>query len=288
MRVHPTRDELVELTGGWTGDRFPDGRPRVPDDVIKRLRDATNEQAWGVLESAGYDRQFAGGWRQTRPGETLAGRAVTAQFLPHRPDYDAVVVAAGAREGRMAGDRQNSWIIETLQAGDVMVTDIFGKIREGTVVGDNLGTAVAARTGAGAVIDGGVRDLAGLTRLERANIFYRDTDPTPIRHVTLAGINLPVRIGGAVALPGDVVLGTPTGVTFIPPQLAAEVAEVSEDIRVRDEFGKLRLAQRTYTSAEIDVATWPDHIEADFQRWRLLGAEGRRSAVLGEEHRHGT
>jgi regulator of RNase E activity RraA len=288
MRVHPTRDELVELTRGWTGDRFPDGRPRVPDDVIKRLRDATNEQAWGVLESAGYDRQFAGGWRQTRPGETLAGRAVTAQFLPHRPDYDAVVVAAGAREGRLAGDRQNSWIIDTLQAGDVMVTDIFGKIREGTVVGDNLGTAVAARTGAGAVIDGGVRDLAGLVRLERANIFYRDTDPTPIRHVTLAGINLPVRIGGAVALPGDVVLGTPTGVTFIPPQLAAEVAEVSEDIRVRDEFGKLRLAQRTYTSAEIDVATWPDHIEADFQRWRLLGAEGRRSAVLGEEHRHGT
>jgi regulator of RNase E activity RraA len=268
MRVHPTRDELVELTGGWTGDRFPDGRPRVPDEVIERLRDATNEQAWGVLESAGYDRQFAGGWRQTRPGDTLVGRAVTAQFLPHRPDYDAVVVAAGAREGRLAGDRQNSWIIETLQAGDVMVTDIFGKIREGTVVGDNLGTAVAARTGAGAVIDGGVRDLAGLTRLERANIFYRDTDPTPIRHVTLAGINLPVRIGGAAALPGDVVLGTPTGVTFIPPQLAAEVADVSEDIRVRDEFGKLRLAQRTYTSAEIDVAAWPDHIEADFQRWR--------------------
>jgi regulator of RNase E activity RraA len=136
------------------------------------------------------------------------------------------------------------------------------------VVGDNLGTAVAARTGAGAVIDGGVRDLAGLIRLERANIFYRDTDPTPIRHVTLAGINLPVRIGGAVALPGDVVLGTPTGVTFIPPQLAAEVAEASEDIRVRDEFGKLRLAQRTYSSAEIDVASWPEHIEADFQRWR--------------------
>jgi regulator of RNase E activity RraA len=268
MRVHPTRPEMIELTGAWRGDRFDDGRPRVPDDVLTRLREATTEQAWSVLLDNGYPRQFAGGWRQTHRGTILVGRAVTSQFLPHRPDYDTVVVAAGAREGHLEADRQNSWIIESLQEGDVMVTDIFGKVVEGTVIGDNLGTAVATRTHAGAVIDGGIRDFQGLTGLDRVNIFFRDVDPTPIRDVVLAGINIPVRIGGATVLPGDVVLGTPSGLSFIPAHLAVRVAEVSDDIRVRDVFGKLRLAERAYTSAEIDVPTWAEHIERDFQQWK--------------------
>lgn len=273
MRIQPTREDLIELTDSWTGERFPDGRPRVPDEVLELLRKTTTEQAWSVLFREGFERQFAGGWRETHPGNVLVGRAVTAQFLPHRPDYDRATVAAGAREGHLAGDKQNSWIIETLQAGDVMVTDIFGKVKYGTVVGDNLGTAVASRTGVGAVIDGGIRDFQGLTELAGGvNIFFRDVDPTPIRNVTLAGINIPVRIGEATVLPGDVVLGTPSGLMFIPPALAQNVAESSEDIRIRDVFGKLRLSERVYTSAEIDVPTWTDDIEQDFQHWKKNGA----------------
>lgn len=268
-RVQPTDRSLVELTSEWTGDRFPDGRPRVPDDVLKSLQEATTEQAWSVLRKAGYERQFAGGFRQTHPGNILVGRAVTSQFVPHRPDFDAAVVAAGAREGHQEPDRQNSWIIQTLRPGDVMITDIFGKVREGTVVGDNLGTAVASRTGAGAVIHGGVRDFQGLRELDGGvNIFFRDVDPTPIRDVTLAGINIPIRVDEATVLPGDVVLGTPTGVIFIPPHLAAEVAAEAEDVRTRDVFGKSRLSEGTYTPAEIDVPAWASHIEADFQRWK--------------------
>jgi regulator of RNase E activity RraA len=154
-----------------------------------------------------------------------------------------------------------------------MVVDIFGKVVEGTVVGDNLGTAVASRTGVGAVIDGGIRDLQGLQRLPGGvNIFHRDVDPTPIRGVILAGINIPIRIGGATVLPGDVILGTPTGVAVIPAHLAAEVAATSEDTRIRDVFGKQRLSERRYTSAQIDVPTWADDIEADFQQWRKENA----------------
>jgi regulator of RNase E activity RraA len=149
-----------------------------------------------------------------------------------------------------------------------MVTDIFGKIEDGTVIGDNLGTAVASRTGAGAVIDGGVRDLQGLAGLGDVNFFCRGAHPTAILDVTLGGINVPVRIGPATVLPGDVVLGTPTGVIFIPPHLAERVADVAEDVAVRDVFGKTRLAEGVYGSAEIDVGTWPPHIEEDFRQWR--------------------
>lgn len=267
MRIAPSPEDLIELTAAWTGERFADGRPKVADETLRKLGNATTEQAWDVLRKHGFHRQFAGGWRQTHPGRVLVGRAVTAQFLPHRPDYDAAIVAAGAREGRLEGDRQNSWIIETLQTGDVMVCDIFGKVKDGTVIGDNLGSAIASRTGAGAVIDGGIRDLQGLSELDNVNIFFRDNDPTAIADVTLAGINLPVRLGEATVLPGDVILGTPSGIMLIPPHLAETVAVAAEDIRVRDIFGKLRLSTRTYTSAQIDVGAWEPQIEADFQDW---------------------
>jgi regulator of RNase E activity RraA len=267
MRVQPTRHELIELTAAWQGDRFEDGRPRVSDSVLSRLSTAKSEHAWHVLDAGGYPYQFAGGWKCTRPDTNLVGRAVTSQFLPVRPDYDAAVVAAGLREGHVAGDRQNTWVVESLVQGDVMVTDIFGKIIEGTVIGDNLGTAVAVRTGVGAVIDGGVRDLDGLTRLQNAAFYYRDTDPTPIRNVVLAGLNIPVRIGGVTVLPGDVVLGTPSGVTFIPPQFAEEIAQAAEAIELRDAFGKEMLARGTYTTADIDVPVWPQAIADHFGQW---------------------
>lgn len=272
MRINPERAQMLALTPLWSGERFDDGRPRVPDAVMVRLREATTEQAWGVLREQGFPRQFAGGWFQTHSGTVLVGRAVTSFFLPHRPDLDRVVVAAGADEGHVAGDRQNSWIIDSLVEGDVMVTDIFGKIENGTVIGDNLGTAIASRTGVGAVIDGGVRDLHGLQDLTGVNFFCRGTHPTAILDVTLGGINVPVRIGPVAVLPGDVVLGTPSGVTFIPPHLAEQVADVAEDVAVRDLFGKQRLSERVYGSADIDVPVWPPHIEQDFQDWRRTRA----------------
>ncbi|HTT88933.1 MAG TPA: hypothetical protein VMF65_05210 [Acidimicrobiales bacterium] len=268
MRVFSESADLLALSPDWTGERFPDGRPRVDDSVLQDLSEATTEQAWSVLHAHGYDRQFAGGWLQTNPGKVIAGRALTAQFLPHRPDLDHAAVQAGARRGHSEPDRQNSWVIEHLVGGDVLVVDIFGKVVEGTVVGDNLGTAVAARTGVGAVIDGGVRDLQGLMRLGNVNIFMRDVDPTPIRNVTLVGVNIPIRVGPASVLPGDVVLGTPSGVSFIPAHLAHAVAEASQEIRVRDRFGKLRLSEGAYTSAQIDLPQWSPAIEADFAHWR--------------------
>lgn len=274
MLIEPTAAELAAMTPDNPWERLPDGRPRVPDAVLERLRGATTEQAWSVLRDAGYNHQYEGNWRETHPGQVMIGRAVTAQFVPLRPDYHEAVQADGRALGRDQSGGQNAWVIETLQPGDVMVVDIFGKLRGGTVIGDNLGTAVATRTGrgAGAVIDGGVRDLAGLITLKGVNFFMRGVDPTAIAEVTLTALNRPVRIGAATVLPGDVVLGTPTGVVFIPPHLASAVAEHAEETQVRDEFGKLRIGQGRYTSGQIDVRVWADDIEADFAAWRVTGA----------------
>jgi 4-hydroxy-4-methyl-2-oxoglutarate aldolase len=268
MHIQPTPAELEALTPLNPFGRFPDGRPRVPDEVLDRLAHATTEQAWAVLHLQGYHFQFEGGWRQTHPTRVTVGRAVTAQFLPYRADFHAVVQQTGEAEGRSPRGGQNSWVIESLGERDVMVVDIFGKVKDGTVVGDNLGTAVKVRTGAGAVIDGGIRDYQGLVELDDVNFYFRDMDPTAIADVTLAGINIPVRIGLTTVLPGDVVLGTPTGVIAIPPHLAAEVADHAEDTIVRDRFGKLRLTEGKYASSDIDVSVWAPEVEADFLAWR--------------------
>lgn len=268
MRIQPSKEDIVALTKLYTDERFDDGRPRVSDEILERMKGVTTEQAWGVLRQHGYNFQFAGDWMETHPGTITVGRAVTAQFVPHRPDYHDAIQQTGLGEGRASIGGQNSWIIESLQMGDVMVVDIFGKIKDGTVVGDNLGSAVRNRTRAGAVIDGGIRDFQGLIELDNVNFYIRGVDPTAIADVTLAGINIPIRIDGVTVLPGDVVLGTPSGVMFIPAHLAAEVVNSGEEVRVRDEFSKLRLAEGKYTSGEIDVHKWRDDIEADFVAWR--------------------
>lgn len=267
MHITPPRETIIAMTSQNPFDRFADGRPRVPDDLLERMKLVTTEEAWGTLHKHGYHRQFEGNWMETHPGKITVGRAVTAAFVPHRPDFHKAIQETGVAEGRGSSGGQNAWVINLLETGDVMVVDIFGKIKDGTVVGDNLGTAVRTRTRAGAVINGGIRDYQGLIQLTDVNFYVRGVDPTAIADVTLAGINIPIRINGVTVLPGDIVLGTPSGIVFIPPHLVQEVVESSEDIRVRDEFGKLRLEQGKYSSGEID-SKWSDVIEADFAEWK--------------------
>lgn len=265
MNIVNPPEAVKELTHLSQFDRLPDGRPHVPDEMLERMKRVTNEQAWAVLDREGYLFQFEGNWFRTHPEKILVGRAVTAQMLPYRPDFHSLVQEQGTRDGRIGG--QNSWVIDTLQPNDVMVVDLYGKIREGTFVGDNLSTSVRARTRAGAVIDGGIRDYDGVRELTDVAFFCRGLDPTPIRNTTLGGINIPIRIGHATVLPGDIVLGTPTGVTFIPPHLVEAVLAHAEDIQLRDRFGKQRLAESKYTPGEIDVPKWREDIEQDYQSW---------------------
>jgi 4-hydroxy-4-methyl-2-oxoglutarate aldolase len=264
-------DNIRALTPLNPFERSADGRPRVPDDLLQRMKMVTNDEAWSVLERRhDYHYQFEGSWLNLHPERVLVGRAVTAMFVPHRPDLHAVIQDSGAQAGRTGG--QNTWVIDTLHENDVIVVDLFGKIRDGTFAGDNLSTTIATRAKTGMVIHGGIRDLVRIEELPDFAVFVRGIDPSAIANVTLVGVNIPIRIGQATVLPGDVVLGTPEGVTFIPPHLVQEVVEHSENVRLRDVFGKQRLAEGTYTSGQIDVSTWAPEIEQDFLEWQSTRA----------------
>ncbi len=264
--IFNTPDRIRDLTPLNPFERLDDGRPNVPESLLERMKLVTIEEAWRVLRDNGYHFQFEGNFQSVGTGEVVVGRAVTAAFTPIRPDFDAVVEEAGRRLGHQGS--QNTWVIDTLVEHDVVVVDLFGKIKDGTFAGDNLSTAIHSRTGTGMVIDGGVRDLPGIRRLPEFAVFVRGVDPTAILNVSLREVNGPIRIGETTVLPGDVVLGTSTGVIFIPPHLANAVVEASEDTRLRDEFSKMRIREGVYSSGDIDVSGWPEPIESDYQRWR--------------------
>jgi regulator of RNase E activity RraA len=263
-----TNEQRLAITSEWKGERFPDARPKVADSVLERMKAVTAEEAWGVLVEAGYRSQFESGWKEINggtPGRRLVGRVVTAVFVPARPDLNDAVNRAAKSEGRV-GRGQNSWVIDTLQPNDVLVVDLFGKIDKGTFIGDNLGTSIFTKTGTGVVVNGSVRDVSGLLEIKGFLGYARDFHPTALADVTLAGINVPIRIGGATVMPGDVVLGDPEGLTFIPPQLAEKVVVSSEDVRLRDDWGHEMLRQGKYTPGQVD-ARWTPEMEAEFEAW---------------------
>lgn len=259
-----SREELVEYTPLWTGERFPDGRPKVPDDIIERMEKVSIEEAWGVLRRHGFHHQFDAGWQTTLDHPVLVGRVVTGVFMPLRPDVNDRINEVGKREGRIGA--QNSWIIDTLVDGDVLVVDLFGKVIDGTFAGDNLANSINTKTGNGFIVDGGSRDLDGILEIPDYTVFVRGWDPSYLKDVMLMGINSPIRIGRATAMPGDIVLGGREGVLFIPPHLAVEVVVTSEIVRLRDEFGHQRLREGKYTPGQID-AKWTEDIEKDFANW---------------------
>ena len=268
-----TKELLIKYTPEWKGERFADGRPKVPDSILKRMRTVTLEEAWAVVKGQGYGHQYDDNWYTIHPDKVLVGRALTAQWLPGRPDVHRVITEQGKADGRVGG--MNAWPVDMLQKDDVYVCDHFGLKVDGPSIGDNVGNAIYARSGTGIVYDGAVRDINGLKELENFTSFVRSYDPS--HHLsnlsagaqmnsTMIGINIPIRIGGATVMPGDVVLGRDGGVEFIPPQLAESVVQYSELTQLRDQFGHQRLREQKYTAGQIDTK-WTDPIEADFTGW---------------------
>ncbi len=259
-----TPDELVYYTSEWSGERFDDGRPKVADDILERMANVSIEEAWGVLRSKGYHSQFDGNWVILHDDQAVVGRAMTAQYMPKRTELMDRLTEKGQELGRVGA--MNSWPIDALQQGDVYVADGFGKVINGTLIGDNLGNAIYANSGNGVVFDGGSRDMSGLAKIEGFNAFVRGFDPSYLTESMLMGINVPIRIGRATVLPGDVVLAKKTGVLFIPAHLAEEVVDQAEFIMLRDMFGIKMLKKGVYTPGQID-GRWSDEIKEAFLKW---------------------
>jgi 4-hydroxy-4-methyl-2-oxoglutarate aldolase len=245
-----TAAELTRFTPQNPFERFPDGRPKVPDQMVDTIREMALEveEAWGLLRQKGYTNQYEANWNVLLPEKRLVGRAFTVQFMPTRPDL--AEAAQKLADENKVGRLRNQTAIDMLQSGDVAVVDLFGKVEGGTFVGDKLAYYVQKTTGTGLVVDGA---LFYLNRIQKTGMpaYYRGTHPGSLTNVILSGINVPVRIGNAIVMPGDIVLGDRDGILFIPPQLVEEVINSARTQRARDEWVKAKLATGKYKSSEI-------------------------------------
>lgn len=263
-----SKEELIFLTPEWKGERFEDGRPKVSDALLKRMKSVSVEEAWSVMKNEGYRYQIAEDWKLINPDSVLVGRAVTATFMPGRPDVWKAIDDRGKAQGKRG---QNTWPVDILVKGDVYVADQFGADKDGPTIGDNVGNAIYAKTGNGIVYDGALRDVEGLMEIGGFTSYYTSYDashhnPTGDLNTMLIGINQPTRIRTVTVMPGDVVLGKMGVVIFIPAHLAEKVVTTSEVVSLRDMFGHLRIKEGVYTAGQIDTR-WADDIEKDFSKW---------------------
>lgn len=267
------QESIKELTVEWTGERTPDGRPKVSDNLLERLKALSVEEVWATLSSKGYENQFENfsgiyenGWQIIHPEKVMTGRVVTAQFMPLRKDFDNYVQGQAKKEGTKTPVTNYAPIIK-LSEGDVYVADSYGKMVDGTLIGDNLGNAVYNAGKRGVIFNGSVRDVEGLSEIEGFNGWIRGTDPSFLKQMMIAYVNGPVRIGRATVLPGDVVLAKTSGVAFIPPHLVQEVVIAGEYTALRDEFSFFCQKTKKFEYVNEAFVVERDVFEKAFQEW---------------------
>jgi regulator of RNase E activity RraA len=257
-------EELIFLTSDWKGERFSDGRPKIPDALLGRAEKIGIDDAWTVLKNEGYNNQFEGNWKRVHDDVPVVGRALTAMFMPARPDVEQHIMERGKAEGRKGNT--NSWPIEALRKGDVYVADGFGKIDAGTLMGATLATSIYSKSGNGVVFNGSARDLEAISEIAGFNAFVRDFHPSFLEEMVLTGLNTPIRIGEAIVLPGDLVIAKEEGVLFVPAHLAEQVISTAEFVTRKDLFGFEMVKNNTYSTGEID-SQWTEQIKDDFLKW---------------------
>jgi 4-hydroxy-4-methyl-2-oxoglutarate aldolase len=266
QNVGSSPDYIKALTSQWKGERFDDGRPKVSDAILDRLKKISVEESWSALKNKGYLNQFEGEWMVLKPGEVMTGRVITAQYMPLRPDLQDYVKEQGKKEKRAQQGASNSWPIDIMTNGDVYVADGYGKMDEGTLIGDNLGTSIYTRSERGVIFYGSLRDEEGLGQIEGFNAWFKGSNPSYLNQMMLTSINAPIRVGHAIVLPGDVVLAKKFGVIFIPAHLVEDMVVTAEITALRDKFGIQRLKEKTYLSGQID-SEWTEEIRKDFLNW---------------------
>jgi len=275
-----SKQDLIDYTAANPFDRFPDGRPKVPDAFLERARDLSSEEVWGVLQEKGFNNQYADGFIVLHPGKPMVGRVFTVQFMPLREDVETVQEKKAKERGlpRLT----NQMAIDLLQPGDVLVVDLFGKKVDGTIVGDNLFYYVMVATHKGGlVVDGSVRDLDGISEIDMP-AYFRFVDPTPIGNVMLTGINVPIRIGGVTVMPGDLAVGDREGVYFIPPQFVKEVMDEADVIHIHDEWTKKKFAEGKYKSSEIYSSPADPKLKQEYQEYLKKRLEELRKQRASE------
>ena len=265
-------DDIKLLTKQWTGERLPDGRPKVSDDLLKRLEKVTIEDAYTFLLRRGYECQFENfasthenGWMIIHPDKPMIGRVLTAQYMPMRFDWDDYLQEVGRKQD--INRVTNALPVNSLFEGDIYVADGYGRIADGgTLIGDNVARSIYNNSKQGVIFNGAVRSLEAIAEIDGFNGWIRGVDPSSIARMICTSVNAPIRIGRVTVLPGDVVIARRSGVIFIPPHFVEEIVIQVELAELRRQFNAQQ-QQQGRAPAATGGAGANNNNNADFRNW---------------------
>ncbi len=208
--------------------------PQATIDALKHIGSAT---ASGELNRLGFKGCTIVGPTAWTPGASIAGPALTLQFLPKRLDvYDDREYVAPERQ-------LHRHVLYQAQPGDVVVVDARGELSSG-VFGEMMMTFFKGRGGAGVVIDGCLRDIAEIKKLG-LGLWIKGA--TPNFHTQTvqfpAAINVPIACGGALVVSGDIIIADDDGAVVVPMAAAPQLVERAGTHVEWEEFSRLRLSQ---------------------------------------------
>ncbi len=211
-------------------DYLKSEKTRATDEHLKVLEELPLETVWGVIRSMGYEETFYPGMTPTLPGKRLIGRAVTIRYLPRRPDLVKAMEALAEEEGWSS--KFHTRAAEESRPGDVLVVDMGGKVEGGVFFGDISALGAQMSGARGAILYGSTRDLDELKEMDGFPVFSMGFHPSGATQVGVDW-NVPIRVGDATVMPGDLVLATDEAVIFFPPEIADEV--IAKSIKHRNE-----------------------------------------------------
>lgn len=241
-----------------------DAPGRSDPELVAQLSQVSSATACAKLHGQGIRRTFVSGPRPLAPGQRIAGRARTLQFMPQRED-----IASGL--GQEYVERHTAlWaVLEAVEPGDVLVVQAFGSTHTGCF-GDMLVRYFQRKGGAGIVVDGCIRDAP---RVRETGVPIWSTGVTP-HYASQSELfpwayDVPVAVGGALVLPGDLMLADDDGPVVVPRRRAPEVVAAAREHEQWERFSRRRIEEG---GALADYYPLTAASRAEYEQWRDDGA----------------
>jgi regulator of RNase E activity RraA len=221
---------------------------RATGEQLAKLRELPLEAIWGAVRAQGHLNCCITGLATTRPGERLVGRARTIRCLPDRPD-----LRKASQELNKAGNWPNASNVraaEDSEPGDVLVVDLGGRVAEGIFWGDISALGAQINGAAGAVLWGGTRDKEELEAMKGFPVLAVGFDPGVNTSIG-TDWNVPVRVGNATVLPGDIVVADSEAVIFFPAALADAVIRRATAVKEQEDYERQLVREKKYKFRDV-------------------------------------